>query len=263
MEGAVYSGIFPSITSITFRQVVMALINYITQIQFDFGAVRLVASECERLGIRCPLIVTDAGICAAGLLDKVLDALGSSSPVPVSDATPPNEAAVREAVGMFKGNTCDGVIAVGGGSSDRSGQGRGRLRDARRAARELCGDRRRTGAHHGEDGAGHRHSDDGGHGQRSRARRDPDSRRWPQGRRDFAARGAESRHLRSRTHARPAAYAQRRDRHGRHRALSGDVHGARVQRARPTTSRSTACGARGVTSNGRRATARTASRAGT
>jgi 4-hydroxybutyrate dehydrogenase len=97
----------------------MALINYITQIQFDFGAVRLVAGECERLGIRRPLIVTDAGIRAAGLLDKVLDALGSSSPVPVFDATPPNpnEAAVREAVGMFKENACDGVIAVGGGSS--------------------------------------------------------------------------------------------------------------------------------------------------
>jgi 4-hydroxybutyrate dehydrogenase len=101
----------------------MALINYITQIQFDFGAVRLLASECERLGIRRPLIVTDAGIRAAGLLDEVLDALvdGSkpSAPVPVFDATPPNpnEAAVREAVGMFNENACDGVIAVGGGSS--------------------------------------------------------------------------------------------------------------------------------------------------
>ncbi|BAN27166.1 iron-containing alcohol dehydrogenase [Caballeronia insecticola] len=97
----------------------MALINYITQIQFDFGAVRLLASECERIGIRRPLIVTDAGIRAAGLVDTVLDALGSSAPVPVFDATPPNpnEAAVRAAVAMFKENACDGVIAVGGGSS--------------------------------------------------------------------------------------------------------------------------------------------------
>jgi 4-hydroxybutyrate dehydrogenase len=97
----------------------MSLINYITQIQFDFGALRLLAEECERIGIRRPLIVTDAGIRAAGLVDKVLDALASSSPVPVFDATPPNpnEAAVREAVGMYQENTCDGVIAVGGGSS--------------------------------------------------------------------------------------------------------------------------------------------------
>ncbi|WP_244817664.1 iron-containing alcohol dehydrogenase [Caballeronia sp. Lep1P3] len=97
----------------------MPLINYITQIQFDFGAVRLLAGECERIGIRRPLVVTDAGIRAAGLLDTVLDAFASSSPIPVFDGTPPNpnEAAVREAVAMFKENACDGVVAVGGGSS--------------------------------------------------------------------------------------------------------------------------------------------------
>ncbi|MFM0135309.1 iron-containing alcohol dehydrogenase [Caballeronia grimmiae] len=97
----------------------MALINYITQIQFDFGAVRLLASECERFGIRRPLIVTDAGIRAAGLLDKVVDALGPQFTAPVFDATPPNpnEAAVRAAVALYRENDCDGVIAAGGGSS--------------------------------------------------------------------------------------------------------------------------------------------------
>ncbi|MDR5823055.1 iron-containing alcohol dehydrogenase [Caballeronia sp. LZ043] len=97
----------------------MALINYITQIQFDFGAVRLLAGECERIGMRRPLIVTDRGIRAAGLVDTVLAALGASQPAPVFDATPPNpnEAAVRAAVAMYKEQACDGVIAVGGGSS--------------------------------------------------------------------------------------------------------------------------------------------------
>ncbi|MDR5837893.1 iron-containing alcohol dehydrogenase [Caballeronia sp. LZ034LL] len=97
----------------------MALINYITQIQFDFGAVRLLAGECERIGMRRPLIVTDRGIRAAGLVDTVLAALGASQPAPVFDATPPNpnEAAVRAAVALFKEHACDGVIAVGGGSS--------------------------------------------------------------------------------------------------------------------------------------------------
>jgi 4-hydroxybutyrate dehydrogenase len=37
----------------------MALINYITQIQFEFGAIRLLRQQCERVGIRRPLIVTD------------------------------------------------------------------------------------------------------------------------------------------------------------------------------------------------------------
>ncbi|WP_244830960.1 iron-containing alcohol dehydrogenase [Caballeronia sp. TF1N1] len=97
----------------------MSLINYITQIQFDFGALRLLAGECERFGIKRPLIVTDAGIRAAGLLDKVVDALGAKTPAPVFDATPPNpnEAAVRAAVAMYRENDCDGVIAAGGGSS--------------------------------------------------------------------------------------------------------------------------------------------------
>ncbi|MDR5781991.1 iron-containing alcohol dehydrogenase [Caballeronia sp. LZ065] len=97
----------------------MALINYITQIQFDFGAVRLLAGECERIGMRRPLIVTDRGIRAAGLVDTVLAALGSPQPAPVFDATPPNpnEAVVRAAVAMYKEQACDGVIAVGGGSS--------------------------------------------------------------------------------------------------------------------------------------------------
>ncbi|WP_278652644.1 iron-containing alcohol dehydrogenase [Pandoraea pnomenusa] len=97
----------------------MSLINYITQIQFGFDAIRLLAGECERIGIRRPLIVTDTGIRAAGLLDTVLDALGASAPVPVFDRTPPNpnESVVRDAVAMYKASGCDGVIALGGGSS--------------------------------------------------------------------------------------------------------------------------------------------------
>ena len=46
----------------------MAFIYYVTQIQFEFGAVRLLAQECERVGITRPLIVTDPGVKAAGVL---------------------------------------------------------------------------------------------------------------------------------------------------------------------------------------------------
>lgn len=97
----------------------MSLINYITQIQFDFGAVKLIKSECERIGIRRPLIVTDEGVKAAGIVDTVLDALAQAGPVPVYDRTPPNpnEAAVRDAAALYKQSECDGIIAIGGGSS--------------------------------------------------------------------------------------------------------------------------------------------------
>ncbi|MBG9386932.1 iron-containing alcohol dehydrogenase [Caenimonas aquaedulcis] len=96
----------------------MAFIYYLTQIQFDFGAVKLLKQECERVGITRPLIVTDAGVKAAGVLQKALDAL-PGMPVAVFDQTPsnPTEAAVRAAVEMYKSNRCDGLIAVGGGSA--------------------------------------------------------------------------------------------------------------------------------------------------
>ena len=39
----------------------MALINYLTQIQFAEGAVGLLAQELAALGIERPLVVTDKG----------------------------------------------------------------------------------------------------------------------------------------------------------------------------------------------------------
>ena len=96
----------------------MALINYITQINLDFGALALLRAECERVGMRKPLIVTDAGVRAAGVLDKALAALGDI-PHAVFDQTPsnPTEAAVRAAVAVLEAHGCDGLIGVGGGSS--------------------------------------------------------------------------------------------------------------------------------------------------
>ncbi|MBM3362248.1 MAG: iron-containing alcohol dehydrogenase [Betaproteobacteria bacterium] len=96
----------------------MALIQYITQIQLDFGALRLLKDECQRLGISRPLIVTDAGVKAAGLLQKTLDALGQAQAA-VFDQTPsnPTEAAVRAAAQIYRARQCDGLIALGGGSA--------------------------------------------------------------------------------------------------------------------------------------------------
>ena len=96
----------------------MAFIYYVTQIQFDFGAVKLLKEECGRVGISRPLVVIDAGVKAAGVLRKALDAL-PGLPVTVFDQTPsnPTEAAVRAATRMYADHRCDGLIAVGGGSA--------------------------------------------------------------------------------------------------------------------------------------------------
>ena len=96
----------------------MAFIYYVTQIQFEFGAIKLLKQECERVGITRPLIVTDPGVKAAGILQKALDALPGIH-VTVFDQTPsnPTEAAVRAAADLYKESGCDGLIAVGGGSA--------------------------------------------------------------------------------------------------------------------------------------------------
>jgi len=96
----------------------MAFIYYVTQIQFEFGAIALLKQECKRVGITRPLIVTDPGVKAAGILQKALDALPGMK-VAVYDQTPsnPTEAAVRAAAELYKNSACDGLIAVGGGSA--------------------------------------------------------------------------------------------------------------------------------------------------
>ncbi len=96
----------------------MARILYLTQIDIDPGAVRLLAGECRRAGIGKPLVVTDAGVRAAGVLQPALDAL-DGLPHAVFDDTPsnPTESAVRAAVATARQAGCDGLVAVGGGSS--------------------------------------------------------------------------------------------------------------------------------------------------
>ena len=96
----------------------MARILYLTQIDIDPGVVRLLPAECKRTGMRRPLVVTDAGVRAAGVLQQALDALREVQHA-IFDGTPPNptEAAVRAAVAVYRNEGCDGLIAVGGGSS--------------------------------------------------------------------------------------------------------------------------------------------------
>ena len=96
----------------------MPFIYFVTQIQFEFGAIKLLKQECERVGITRPLIVTDPGVKAAGILQKAQGALPGMT-LAVFDQTPsnPTEAAVRAAVAVYKANGCDGLIALGGGSS--------------------------------------------------------------------------------------------------------------------------------------------------
>jgi alcohol dehydrogenase class IV len=97
----------------------MSLINYVTKIQFGYDSLQTLAAEAERAGMKRPMIVTDVGVRRAGIVDKVIAALDASTPPAIFDATPPNpnESAVRAAVELYLSAECDGIVAVGGGSS--------------------------------------------------------------------------------------------------------------------------------------------------
>ncbi|MGY2046571.1 iron-containing alcohol dehydrogenase [Methylobacterium sp. JK268] len=96
----------------------MGLITYLTRIQFERGAIRLIDEELALLGAKRPLIVTDRGIVAAGLIGRLAQASRALAGAPVFDGTPenPTEAAVIAARDLYRAEGCDAVVAVGGGS---------------------------------------------------------------------------------------------------------------------------------------------------
>jgi 4-hydroxybutyrate dehydrogenase len=103
----------------------VALINYLTQIHFAYGALSVLSDECARLEIRRPLIVTDPGVRQAGLVERLIAALNHSVDTIIFDGTPanPTEQAVRTAASQFTAEACDGIIALGGGSCIDLGKG--------------------------------------------------------------------------------------------------------------------------------------------
>ncbi len=97
----------------------MALIQYLTRIQFEAGAISMLANELKLMGVSRPLIVTDKGIVAAGVLATALARSGLRQDTAVFDQTPenPTEAAAVQALDLFKAAGCDSIVAIGGGSS--------------------------------------------------------------------------------------------------------------------------------------------------
>jgi alcohol dehydrogenase len=76
--------------------------------------------ELKQLQSQRPLMVTDQGVLGAGLIDRVNKSLEKSDNIAtvLYDRVPPDSspAAVNEAVGVFRENECDSIVAVGGGS---------------------------------------------------------------------------------------------------------------------------------------------------
>jgi alcohol dehydrogenase class IV len=91
-----------------------------TSILLGSGASRQVGSELAERGVRRPLLVTDAGVRAAGLVEPVLAAMEASClKVTVFDRVEaePDIAVAEAAAAAAKGSSADAVVGLGGGSS--------------------------------------------------------------------------------------------------------------------------------------------------
>jgi 4-hydroxybutyrate dehydrogenase len=97
----------------------ISTIRYLTTVSFGFGASALLGDVLGELAVARPLVVTDAGVRAAGIADGVIAAACEPGGATWFDRTPPNptEQAVREAADIFRASGCDGIVAIGGGSS--------------------------------------------------------------------------------------------------------------------------------------------------
>jgi alcohol dehydrogenase class IV len=96
----------------------MALINYIVPVEFEFGAVKTLPAECAALGMSRVLLVTDKGLRQAGLVDRILELLKPTIDVEIFDEVPsnPTEAATLAAAERYNSTSCNGIVALGGGS---------------------------------------------------------------------------------------------------------------------------------------------------
>jgi len=93
----------------------MATITYLTQIEFGPGAVRDLPQVLQELCVRRPLVISDRGLVALGIVERVVGPLGTAA---IFDGTPqnPTEAAVEAALELYRNEAADGIVAVGGGS---------------------------------------------------------------------------------------------------------------------------------------------------
>ncbi len=97
-----------------------------TKVVHGFGAMAQVGKEAKALGIKKALLVTDAGVKGAGLIDGGLKSLESVGiPAVVFDGVEedPGTVTVAKGVDLLKSEGCNGVIIVGGGSPVCAGKG--------------------------------------------------------------------------------------------------------------------------------------------
>lgn len=97
----------------------MATLTFMNQTIFDHGASDQLGQVLAMHGIRRPLLCTDKGLVNLGMVTDLVSHLGNDAALTIFDGTPenPTQMAVEEAVAKYQEAGCDGVVALGGGSS--------------------------------------------------------------------------------------------------------------------------------------------------
>ena len=99
--------------------------NTLPKIALGWGAYQTIGNECKNAGMKKALIVT-SGLKGTGIIDEVkgvIDYAGVSTEIYDKLETNPKDFQVMEAYKVFREAQCDGVVAVGGGSSIDVGKG--------------------------------------------------------------------------------------------------------------------------------------------
>ncbi len=94
-----------------------AVFTFPNRILFGTGAGASLADELGRLGVVRPMIVTDAGLLATGIVDRLIAPLGPDPIVHADVRANPTEADVESGLALYREAGCDGLVGLGGGSS--------------------------------------------------------------------------------------------------------------------------------------------------
>ena len=91
-----------------------------TDIHFGCGALNTLPERLGSLGSRRPLLITDSGLRAAGLVERIEALLGAAGmPLAVFDGVKPDSGSelIAEATAQLRACQADAVVGLGGGSS--------------------------------------------------------------------------------------------------------------------------------------------------
>src|ERR1700737_103760 len=98
-----------------------------TRLVQRLGAIRELGNEATSLGVRRPLLVTDPGVKAAGLLDTAREAVRGADCEPVvfdRVKANPGVELVDAGAAEYRAQGCDGLVAIGRGPRRDHAQGR-------------------------------------------------------------------------------------------------------------------------------------------